>query len=54
MPPPDPKLAAMAALMDGLTEEQQREIQVAVAEKKRLNEISKRLLELEKTLKKAG
>jgi transcriptional regulator with XRE-family HTH domain len=51
---PDPKLAAMAALMEGLSEEQQREIRAAVAEKKRLNELSQRLLDLEKTLKKAG
>jgi hypothetical protein len=37
-----------------LTEEQQWEIQTAVAEKKCLNELSQCLLELEKRLKKRG
>jgi len=47
-----PKLAAMATLLEGLNEEQQREIRDAVAEKKRLNEMSRQIEELQTQLKK--
>jgi hypothetical protein len=51
-PAADPKIAAMIALMEGLSEEQQREIQAAVAKAKRFNEMNRQIEELQAQLKK--